>query len=566
VLSNSNTKSLASWLIDVASIVIVLSIFYAIWLGTHPLFTPDEGRYSEVAREMVKSGDYITPRLNGIVFLDKPVLYYWLQASAIKFYGLKESALRFWPACIGILGCLFVYLGGRQLFNRRTGLISAFILATSPLYYGAAHYANLDLEVASFISITLLCFLMAIQAKTTSLKNTLLIATYVFSALAVLTKGLIGVVFPALIAGTWILLLNRWYLLKSIHLLSGLLIFACMTVPWYILVQRANPQFLHFFFVTQQLSRFLTIDTFNNQNACWFYFPIVALGFFPWTLFLIQTVVYSLKKSWQNCQQHSIDLFLILWVVIIFTFFSIPHSKTIGYILPIFPAIALLVGHYFDTHWNHLIHAGMKMGIWAYVLVTPLIFSACLIPYFKTLEIVPGLILYLTFAGGLFLMSGIIIAFIRKHAFTSIITVLILTTAAFTLTLSASSKIINQKTIKPLAIYLKNTATSEDEIVTFYKYYQDLPIYTERLATIVADWTASDIPHYDNWVRELWYGIPFQDTSQWLINESAFWQRWHSQKHLFVLMNQSYFNEFKMKSQRTVHQLGQFNEVVLVSN
>jgi 4-amino-4-deoxy-L-arabinose transferase-like glycosyltransferase len=278
VQSDLNTKhnsSFSTWVFDIVGIILLLSIFYAIWIGSHPLFTPDEGRYSEIAREMVATGDFITPRLNGVVFLDKPILYYWLQASAIKLWGLKESALRLWPALIGIVCCLFVYLAGRQLFNRRTALLATLFLATSPLYYGAAHYANLDLEVAAFVSMTLLCFLMAMaKEEKTSTRRTLLLLAYTFAGLATLTKGLIGFVLPGLVMGTWILLLNRWYLLKTLHILTGLLIFAAITLPWYILAQLANPQFFHFFFVIQHFSRFLTMDTFNNQIAFWFYIPI----------------------------------------------------------------------------------------------------------------------------------------------------------------------------------------------------------------------------------------------------------------------------------------------------
>ena len=125
---------------------LLLGIFYALWIGSHAFFTPDEGRYPEVASEMVVSGDYITPRLNGVAFLDKPALYYWLQASAIKLFGVNEWALRLWPAFLGVLGCLMLYAAGSLLFNRRSGLLAAGILATSPLYYGGAHYANLDLK------------------------------------------------------------------------------------------------------------------------------------------------------------------------------------------------------------------------------------------------------------------------------------------------------------------------------------------------------------------------------------------------------------------------------------
>jgi len=344
VFATHKAKTTRSWVSDLLFIAIALGIFYMLWLGAHPLFTPDEGRYSEVAREMAVTGDYITPRLNGVAFLDKPILYYWLQASAIKLFGLKEWALRFWPALIALVGCLTTYIAGRLLFNRRAGILAAVMLATNPLYYGAAHYANLDLEVAVLISTTLLFSLVALQAPSNRQRTVFILLAYVFCGLAALTKGLIGLAFPIMIIGAWITLLNRWNLLSKMRLLTGACIFIAITVPWYLLAQHANPQFFHFFFVTQQFQRFLTQADFNNPTAAWFYIPIVLAGFLPWSIFLFQALGQQIKNIWKNRNHHATELFLLLWLVIIFSFFSFPKSKTVGYILPIFSCACIING------------------------------------------------------------------------------------------------------------------------------------------------------------------------------------------------------------------------------
>jgi 4-amino-4-deoxy-L-arabinose transferase-like glycosyltransferase len=495
------THSQRSWIMDLLFLAIFLGGFYAIWIGSYALFTPDEGRYSEVAREMVASGDYITPRLNGVAFLDKPILYYWLQASAIKLFGLSEGALRFWPSVIGVLGCLVTYIAGRQLFNRRTGLLAAIILALCPLYYGAAHYANLDLEISVFISCSLLFFLLGIQRQAFYL-----LPAYIFCGLAVLTKGLIGLAFPVMIVGLWIILSNRWSVLKNLRLFSGFLIFAAITVPWYWLVQKANPQFLHFFFVTQQVTRFLGKADFNNRVGIWFYIPIVLAGCVPWAIFLIQALTKNIKIVWRDRHAHTNELFLLLWFFIVFIFFSIPKSKTVGYILPIFPALALIIGHYLNYLWDKKSN-------------TKRIFQYCTI-----------------------------VAMI------------------FLLTLIASAPLLNKKSAKSLAEQLTPILKPQDEVVIFYKYYQDLPLYLQRKVTIVADWHASDIPHNDNWLRELWYGMPFQDTQSWLIEEPNFWQRWSSNKRLFVFVNSNVYPQFAAKATGSVYKLGESHGIVLVSN
>ncbi len=566
MLSTRKINSTQSWLIDIFSVLILLGIFYALWIGNHPLFTPDEGRYSEVAREMVVTGDYITPRVNGVAFLDKPVLYYWLQASAIKLFGLKEWALRFWPALLGIFGCLMTYFAGRILFNRRAGILSAVILGTTPLYYGAAHYANLDLEVAVLIGTTLFFSLLALQSTTDKNRHFFFILAYLFCGLAALTKGLIGIVFPILIIGLWIVLLNRWKIIKHMRLISGLLLFLAITFPWYYLVQQANPEFLHFFFVTQQVSRFLTHGDYNNKTPFWFYVPIVLAGFFPWSVFAFQALIKQSKQVWQNRQAHATDLFLLLWFTLIFIFFSIPKSKTIGYILPVLPPLALMVGHYLATMWDTRSTKGFKIGVLFFVGLSIALGSIAFIaPHSNSFNLSPALKPYLFFTAGLFFLASIsVLPFINSVK--SIFFCVTLVAVLGLLTLSASTSILNEKSIKPVAMDLKPKLSANDEVVAYYKYYQDLPIYLERRITIVADWAAPDIINKDNWVRELWFGMPFQNTKDWLIDDHAFWRRWQSDKRLFVIMHKDDYAEFSMKAKKKAHQLGQHRDVVWVTN
>jgi 4-amino-4-deoxy-L-arabinose transferase-like glycosyltransferase len=570
VLSISNNQSInnkKSWMFDLLGLAILLGFFYALWIGSHPLFTPDEGRYSEVAREMVVSGDYVTPRLNGVAFLDKPALYYWLQASAIKMFGLTEGALRFWPALLGILSMLVTYMTGRLLFSRRAGLMSAIILATSPLYYGGAHYANLDLEVASLVADSLLCFIAAMEGSLPQLKNRLLLAAYTFAGLAALTKGLIGIAFPAMIIGAWILLLNRWNILTKMRLFTGLLIFVLIAAPWYVLVQQANPEFLHFFFVTQQVSRFLTTQDFNSKAAVWFYLPVVLLGFFPWTVFLVQALAQKCRQVWQDRQQNAAQLYLLLWFVIVFVFFSIPRSKTVGYILPIFPVMALLVGSYLDSAWDNAKAKGMRAASMAFMFFGALLSVAFIVlPYFnQVLEAPPNFLHYVRYMGVAIAIAVAGVYSLRnKQRVAPLFSCLTATIAVLLLIFIFSATTINEKTIKPLAMQLKSQLQPDDEVVAFYKYYQDLPIYLERRVTIVADWHAEDIPRKDNWLREMWYGMVFQDTKNWLIEQDTFWQRWNSGKRLYVITDEDYYKDLKAKT--TVYKIAQHNDVVLLSN
>lgn len=574
VLSTPRNKLITPWTFDLIFIICIVGLFYATGLGSYPLFTPDEGRYSEVAREMLVSGDFITPRLNGVGFFDKPVLYYWLQASALKIFGLNEWALRFWPALIGVFGCVMVYITGHMLFGRRSGLISASILATSFLYFGTSHYANLDLEVAVFISASLLFFIIGIQQS----RPTFILLFYIFAGFAALTKGLIGVAFPVMIIGAWILLLNKWSLILKMRIVTGSLIFLMITAPWYLLVQKANPHFFEFFFIFQQFSRFLTTATFNNVAAPWFYGPIILFGFMPWTLFIVQAFCYHLKTIWQNKKNHSAELFLLLWAIIVFTFFSIPTSKTIGYITPIFPALALLVGQYLNVHWDKLKNKGMMTGVISFLFLTEI---TAFIMVSAAPDLFPDdyrMIPYSIMSGFLFLIASIATYFLlKRNRFSNIFYCITTTTAIFLILLIHCAHIINHKTIKPLATIIKSQLKPDDEVITYFRYYQDLPIYLERRITIAANWQAKDIPLYDNWQRELWYNMPYQDTSAWLINEKEFWERWKSDKRIFVLMHNDFYKNFIRKLQINTEnstapyplgavELGKHDHVILMSN
>jgi len=554
------------WLVDLFFLLTVLGVFYALWLGSYPLFIPDEGRYSEVAREMVMSGDYITPRVNGVVFLDKPVFYYWLQALAIHLFGIKEWALRFFPALFGVLGCVVTYSTGRLLFDRRTGLISAAILAVAPLYFGSAHYANLDLEVAVFISSALLFFITAIQVKTKA-SVFFLYAAYLCTALAMLTKGLIGLAFPVMIMATWIILLRRWDVLKKLHLIRGGLLCCAIVLPWYILVQRANPEFLHYFFVTQQVTRFLSAAEFNNQTAAWFYLPIVLIGFFPWTIFLFQALFQPLRLVWQARHAHAVELFLLLWIALIFIFFSIPHSKIMSYILPIFPALALLTGHYLSSLWQtvkpKMAYGYITVFSFANLIVATLLFAEL---HFQWFELPPHFVPYLITIATILIVSAVVaLLFVKEKIGLGLFVMGSVTSSLALLTLTAGAFHLNQDSAKPLALQLKTIIQPQDEVVTYFKYYQDLPIYLGKRITIVTHWDSPTIPYNDNWIRELWYGKSFQNTQDWLINEEKFWERWHSDKRLFVLLNANYLKQFKRRA-KSYFFIAKHNNILLLSN
>ncbi len=514
---------------------------------------------------MVATGDYIMPRVNGVAFLDKPILYYWLQALAINLFGLNEWALRFFPALSGIVGCLMSYICGRKLFNRRTGILAALILGTTPLYFICAHYANLDLEVAAWISCTLLSFITAVRNPDRP-RTSWLFATYIFAALAFLTKGMIGFAFPIMIVGSWMVLTWRWDLLKKTHLGAGFMLAFVIVLPWYTLAQHENPEFLHYFFVTQQVTRFLSAAEFNSHAPFWFYAPIVLLGFFPWTIFAVQSFYHSCKRVYKNIRLHHDELFLMLWFAIIFLFFSFPRSKTVGYILPVFPPLAMLTANYLVAKFSEVKPYYVRIIATIFAsLSTVIAITLLALPRYGWFDIAAGATPYLTTIAVIFIAGAVISLLFIRRSFAALLSICCASVMTALLVLVLSASYLNTNTAKPLIEQVQALAKPEDEIVNYFKYYYDTPLYLQKRISVVADWHSPEVANKDNWRRELWNGMAFQKTDGWLFDEKTFWKKWHGKNRMFVFLNMNYFNQFESHTKK-YFLLGRYNDIVLVSN
>jgi 4-amino-4-deoxy-L-arabinose transferase-like glycosyltransferase len=569
-MPNSNKNS---WALDLFFITTLISLFFAMFMGSHHLLVPDEGRYVEVAREMVASGNYVTPFLNGIVFLDKPILFYWLQCLAIKIFGLKEWSVRLWPAIIGVFGCVASYVAGRKLFNRRTGIFAAFILATSPLYYILSHYANMDLEVAVFITATLYAFLIAVKLEDSYRRSIVLWIAYTFAALAFLTKGMIGIVFPAMIIGGWIIIFNDWRLLKRIHLLSGLGILVLIVTPWCILEQRANPEFFHYFFVTQHFSRFLT-SNFNNPHATWFYLPVVLIGLIPWAFFLVQAFWQKIQLIFENCREHKIEVFLLLWVLLIFMFFSIPRSKLIGYIAPIIPPLVLIISSYIDSALSSMKMTGLKIGVFLWMIfVCSIIVALYCLPYLSISFdfhriVIERFLTIILLIGGLALVC---LFWYRNFQFWlqkwSMIVATLTVTSALLLTISyVAIADLGLKSAKPLAMKINELQKPDDVVVAFYDYYYDLSVYIQKPLFMVEQWDNFKHRDDDDWRSMFVTFSSFEGSQkQWLIDEQQLQKIWHSKK-VFIIANRRFIPALTILLNGNIRFLGIYQKNILISN
>ncbi|MGH8161613.1 MAG: glycosyltransferase family 39 protein [Gammaproteobacteria bacterium] len=326
--------------------LLCLLVFGVIWfwgIGHRPLFTTDEGRYAEIPREMLVTGNWVTPRLNGLRYFEKPPLQYWMTAAAFAVFGVHDWAARIATTTAGFLTVLFAGFTAFKLYGRRAGWLTTAVLAGS-FYFGfLGHFNTLDAVLCLMMSMNLFGFLLAQRAPPGSRAELgWMLVSWAGAALAVLDKGLIGIILPGVVFVLYLFIKRDWGLVRRLRLLSGLTLFFAMTLPWFIAVSIANHDFLWQFFMVQQFLRFLT-PAQHRPGPWWYFIPFLVLAVVPWLVAAARALWRPLRRLGRR-GAFDAGVLLWLWIVFIFLFFSASHSKLPSYILPIIPAFALLIG------------------------------------------------------------------------------------------------------------------------------------------------------------------------------------------------------------------------------
>lgn len=331
----------------IAAAVLLTLAWLGATAGLRPLMLPDEGRYVGVAWEMLRSGHWAVPTLDGMPFFHKPPLFYWLTAAALQVLGPHDWTARVAPLLGATLAAASLHVLLRRWSGERTARHALAALLVQPLFFVGAQFANLDMLVAGCITATIaLAAHVLLSAAQGQPARGSVLAAWAMAAAGVLAKGLIGLVVPALVVLGWLVITRRIRLLRALAWWPGPLLFLGLAAPWYAVMQARYPDFLHYFVVVQHLQRFAA-GGFNNAQPVWFYPAVLALLSLPGLPWL-----WRLARPGRQAQatpgtatadDAALRTLLLVWAGVVVVFFSLPASKLVGYVLPAVPPLAALM-------------------------------------------------------------------------------------------------------------------------------------------------------------------------------------------------------------------------------
>lgn len=341
-------------------LALLAALFLTAWLwptGSRTLVRPDEGRYTEIAREMALSGDYVTPTLNGLKYFEKPPLQYWATALSFQLFGQSDFTARWWPAATGLLGLWLTWLAVRAMAGRDMAWVATTMLGAMCYYFLIAHINTTDMGLTAFMTLTLVGLLrgFGVVGQSDAATRAWMVASWAGAALGFLSKGLIAIVLPGAIFVMYLLITQQWRLLPKMQWLWGSVAFLAIALPWPLWVQSRNPEWANFFFIYEHFSRFSNSEH-NRLGSVFYFVPVIIVGLAPWTpalLGLLRREARQAVRETYSGATINVPLLLTIWCVFMFVFFSVSKSKLPSYLLPITPAAAMLLAPI-------LVHAGKR--------------------------------------------------------------------------------------------------------------------------------------------------------------------------------------------------------------
>ncbi len=521
-----------------ALLLLLLVVAAVVWFGNleyRKLFHPDEGRYAEIPREMVVGADWVTPRLNAIKYFEKPPLQYWTTAVAYEVFGVAPWTSRLWAALTGFLTVLVVYRAGVRLFGADAGLYAALMLVSSAGFVLAGHINTLDMGLSFFLTAAVAAFLGA-QTKRASRKGALWMhVAWAATAGAVLSKGLVGAVLPAGGLVFYTLLTRDWEVWRRLRIVTGLFLFLALTAPWFVWVSVVNPEFPVFFFIHEHFERFLTTAHYRYQ-PWWFFLPVLVLGLLPWTTLVPAALIGAWKRE-RGAHDFRPRRFLIVYGLFVLLFFSASSSKLEAYVLPVLPAVALLLGEHVATLEPRILRRHLWVAVIAGIVLiaVPSLAQAFGIRW-EGAALPPAFGSWLQAAGAVIAGGGIfgIVQAGRRRTRPALVGTALAALVASQLANTGAESLSPLRSGYDLAVKIAPLLKPDTPFYSFGMYEQTLPFYLGRTMTLVGS------------AEEMAFGLE-QEPDLWIRNPEDFERIWRGQREAIAIMRPIYFDLFEQR-------------------
>jgi 4-amino-4-deoxy-L-arabinose transferase-like glycosyltransferase len=525
-----------------------------LWFGTlgmRHLLSSDEGRYAQIAYEMFASGDWVTPRYHGLKYFEKPPFHLWMTALAYSAFGAGEWQARLWVACSGAIGIAATAWAACRWFGPRAGAFAGLALLAAPTWNIGSHFNALDMGVSAALACVLAALLIAQHPSATGQqRQRWMWAAWAAMAVAVLTKGLIGIVLPGLALVAYTLLARHWALWTRLHLVSGTLIFLAIAAPWFVLVSLRNPEFPQFYFIHEHWDRY-TSTVHNRSAPAWYFVPQWLAGFLPWLMLLPRMARELLQEAKTGFRPL---LLCAMWALMIFAFFSASGSKLPGYILPLFPALAI---------WAGVALQALNARTWSRPVTWMLVLAAAAVTALVASQVLghgpsnPLTLQYLWWvaAAGALAVLGLVISFLlnKRGALWGSITAY-----ALAFFVATTVGVLGHNVLGRPASGADLVATIQQELkpgMTIYavrRLDHTLPFYLRRITVMVEE------------PDELAFGVR-QEPQKWLPTLAAFEAAWTSGAPALAIMSPATFTTLRPRPW-TMRVVAQDNRRVVVAN
>ena len=511
-------------------VILALSYFFFFFnLGSYSLKEPDEGRYAEIPREMVELGNYVVPHLNYVRYFEKPPLFYWLTALSFKAFGVNEWSFRLPNGLIALLCIVITYLFAARWFSLKVALLSALMLMSCFSFIALAHIVTIDMLFSSLLFIALLCFLGFYREK----RPVFLYLFFSACALAILAKGPVAMILLGVTVILFLITEKNVSFLKEMADLKGILLFILLAAPWFVAVSVKEKEFFHFFFIDQHILRFLTTKH-RRSGPLYYFIPVLFGGLFPWSVFLPRALV----RLWH---MKELRLFFI-WSAVVFAFFTLSGSKLPPYILPIFPALCIIVAVFFEANWRRPLPNYEMIIYGAFFLFVSCAGLACGFGFLdRYLGAAPEIVSLLKdirgFSLGMACISFIVVvslAFNRMRTFRSLFFLLGGFSLLIVIGLMLHAHVIDKlNTTKGLAEIINRTNKTDTIVVNYGSFDETLPFYLKKRTYIAA------------YTGEIEMGSKYEDAKRFFLGDDEFMRLLQSDRNVWVVFKEKRFARLK---------------------